>query len=314
MMVGIGRNTSPGKTRGVQMAKRDRRKNFVAGGFTLVELLVVIGIIALLISILLPSLNAARRQARTIKCAASMRQFGHANLMYVGEQKGWCIPIKTPQNSNPDTTYYTTNNYVPWYANDFLRKQLDIPSPPHFKTGSGGTTYTTTDWSAHWKLDLLCAEAVVTQEMKDGTITHCYGFNRVTLGHQADPAGTRNLTACFNAGLYVQLAKIPKSSDKIQMIEGNWFYLDGPWMDGGSTGKLNGGPSETAASPADWRKKWDLFGDREPGGTNPITVSYRHKQGANVLFYDGHVGWLPKNMIHGDDVTMNGRMWSILQP
>jgi len=61
--------------------------------FTLVEILVVIGIIALLIALLLPALAGARQEAKSIKCQANMRTIGQLLLMYANSNRGWMYPV-----------------------------------------------------------------------------------------------------------------------------------------------------------------------------------------------------------------------------
>ena len=72
-----------------------------SSAFTLVELLVVIGIITILIGILLPVMSRARDAANRTKCLANLRTLGQAMVMYANASKGW-LPNMNPANTVND--------------------------------------------------------------------------------------------------------------------------------------------------------------------------------------------------------------------
>ncbi len=108
------------------------------GAFTLIELLVVVGIIALLLSILLPTLSRVREQAKRTACASNMRQIMYAAMIYSRENKGgWYITTGTYSDDSLEAL-------IPWYIKDpkvaicpATQNQIDL----RVTATAGGVTY-----------------------------------------------------------------------------------------------------------------------------------------------------------------------------
>jgi prepilin-type N-terminal cleavage/methylation domain-containing protein/prepilin-type processing-associated H-X9-DG protein len=116
------------------------------GGFTLVELLVVIGIIAVLIGILLPVLGRARKSANTIKCAANLRAVGQGIILYTTQYRGTLPPSNFYKGLGFDPATgqiptQPTSGYVHWSSFLYQRKDL-AGTDAAFKDRTGWDAFT----------------------------------------------------------------------------------------------------------------------------------------------------------------------------
>jgi prepilin-type N-terminal cleavage/methylation domain-containing protein len=128
--------------------------------FSLVELLVVIGILVLLVAVLLPALSRVRHASRSTVCLSNLRQWGQAFQMYVNNNHGNSLPnLQLPPNSR----YWW--QYLSQYNGDVQRTLL---CPEATELGYGGPDHT--DGSA-------------TQAWHFSNFVGSYGINQWVLAH-----------------------------------------------------------------------------------------------------------------------------------
>jgi prepilin-type processing-associated H-X9-DG protein len=261
-----------------------------------VELLVVIGIIALLIALLLPTLNVARQHANTIKCAANLRSIGQALTMYVqqydhypaaqavGRAHTFAIwPTRLRTFLGGDTGAF----YCPAQEQRCEWKKFDI-----------GTGPVAGDVESRFGYEL--GERVLVLNNPSVKTFFSYGYNG--MGSSGAVGWIRDTSRGFShKGLGFHVSYAPEMT----------AHSFGEWK----ASRVRVPARMIAVADATADGYYDVLVSPKTGPSTwpPGTV---HRGGANVLFCDGHVEWyLQKDLIQPADSLSDEQMsrWQMIE-
>jgi prepilin-type processing-associated H-X9-DG protein len=229
-----------------------------SNAFTLTELVVVILIINLLLAVSLPALNQASEQARRAACSGNLRALGVANDAYAADHNDWCVPAG-----------YRTEEPSPivWLQNDAFIAYLQMDS---YKSGVSG--FDLPD-------EFLCPSDKISNDPRNASsgalLSYAYNIT--------DWFSTSWIAIWDNPVVGYRKQDMNHPSDTLLFVDSvDWWCA---WRF------------------ADYRIGWDILGQASAGEYASLSPDihgptiYRHTEGANILFYDGHVEWRRKQDI-----------------
>lgn len=222
--------------------------------FTLVELLVVIGIIAVLISILLPALSRARTSARRLTCLSMLRQIQTASLNYASSSNGWYFPIFPRFNQTA-----LTPSTLSWAEDPTVRRYIGLLpfEPVYYAEAQGGyicpdAAYTRQTPNPNGSFNMRNSYGANYTEFMDWTFKDIYLY---------PSTGTPPVWAAYRQN------RVNNSSQKLA------------WAD--------------SLSPA--IRVTNSSGYTAEGSYSPNDkIAYRHLNGVNIAFFDGHAEWMSR--------------------
>ena len=299
-------------------------------GFTLVELLVVIGIIALLISILLPALNKARGAARTVACSANLRSILQGMQMYVQEYNGYF-----PGSANSSGAFLLEKQYNNSNCPDVSQVwdwQAPIARMLRIQFEEGGTTAKRVERFKYLLQhptfrcpdnDVLATAYTASGGPNFGTVL-LNSYNTPVLFHYLHyqaPGGEALVTRAQSwasppAGYVPKITRIGNPSRKVFIADGARYstVTVAPDMDLSYKGQ-NGGAYADVGPWSRYSRSWDRTAAPGNGTASFDARLYAYRHGRrdgkgpadgyrfNVGFFDGHVETL------GDLEGANPEFW-----